>query len=620
MSSTVFQKKIVLIESQNSKVADGRDFEKRIEIAKPVWTFGSHSMNDSVYPEMELVHFQIAYQEDQWCICTERQDVYLDGVVASKTPLTHDGALSVGSRIWRVYLEAESQEQGLNIETASGSVSGLGTLLDAFTQVLENPDKEEATKDILQGGLAITEADEGILFSKPESLLQIVCSYPENVGEYSHSAVKAALEQQSAVIWSDSDSEQDDLTPIHSMVQKNISSILVAPLWEGTGERILGLLYLHRRSGKDAFSKQDAEVFQKIGQVLGAIMANNEQQQLQQQQLQDLQGKDGVSKAGGFVYCSEALDKQVQLAKKMAGNPVPILITGETGTGKEVMARWIHEQAQASRGKVFEEAPFVPINCGAIPENLIESELFGHEKGAFTGATTQKIGLFQQASGGTLFLDEIGELPMPLQVKFLRVLQEGTIRPVGGVQEIPVDVRIVAATHQDIEQKIQENLFREDLYYRLNLVHIHLPSLRERPEDIPVLATSFLNAAVTKFKLSATRLSSQASKSLLQYKWPGNVRELENKIQRACLHGENGVIEISDLGFTENIAQGEAEGYTLKSTKEKAEREAVTRALEASKANLTLAASILDVDRKVLRDVMTRLGIDKEDFKEKKKS
>jgi two-component system response regulator PilR (NtrC family) len=246
---------------------------------------------------------------------------------------------------------------------------------------------------------------------------------------------------------------------------------------------------------------------------------------------------------GQLIGKSAAMDRLRDLIKRVANATSSVLITGESGTGKEMVARALHFQSPRA------EEPFVVLNCGAIPENLIESELFGHVKGAFTGATAAKEGLFRAANGGTLFLDEVGELPPPLQVKLLRVLQDRKVRPVGGTAEVEVDVRVLAATNRDVESEVETGTFREDLFYRLNVIRIEVPPLRERPEDIPVLAAYFLqkHAALQGRRLA---FSPEAMRWLAQQPYAGNVRELENMVERGVTLAPGNTVNREDLGDT----------------------------------------------------------------------
>src|SRR5437773_1925921 len=247
---------------------------------------------------------------------------------------------------------------------------------------------------------------------------------------------------------------------------------------------------------------------------------------------------DSETELHGIVGASTKIQDVLRMISRLKDTHTPVLITGESGTGKELVARAIHYRGS------FAKRPFVAVDCGSLVPTLIESELFGYEKGAFTGAMKSKDGLFQSASGGTIFLDEIGELPMEMQAKLLRVLQEKEVRPVGSNQKVKVDVRVIAATNRDLETAYKAGEFRKDLYFRLNVVTLHLPSLRERKSDIPTLVHYFLD------KFAPGRLitiSSSAMKCMLQYEWPGNVRELENAVERAVALGSQDVLELHDL-------------------------------------------------------------------------
>jgi len=289
--------------------------------------------------------------------------------------------------------------------------------------------------------------------------------------------------------------------------------------------------------------------------------------------------------------------------------PLPVIIRGETGTGKEVIAKYIHKHSPRA------DKPFIAVNCGAIPEQLMESLLFGHAKGSFTGAIDNRKGFFEEADGGTIFLDEIGELPPNMQVKLLRVLQEKHITRVGDNREIPVNVRVISATHVDLEGAVKEKRFREDLYFRIQVMPVVLPPLRERGQDVVLLANEFLTRYSAEYGRGKYHLSRNAEKALLSYHWPGNVRELENRIQKALIQAVHGVVQPKDLGLDDTQAMVKESPRTLKEARETVEREVISRALKDSGANLTLAATILGIDRKVLREIMERIGLKKEDFK-----
>jgi len=290
--------------------------------------------------------------------------------------------------------------------------------------------------------------------------------------------------------------------------------------------------------------------------------------------------------------------------RKVATTDAPVLIIGESGTGKELVARAIH------RLSVHKAKPFIVINCGAIPENLMESELFGHEKGAFTGAHIQRKGRFEMADGGTLFLDEIGELPLNMQVKLLRFLQERVIERIGGRQQIEVDARIIAATNRDLKEAMKDGSFREDLYFRLGVILIALPPLREREGDKILLARAFLKRYADESRKNVKGFTDQAMDAIEQYNWPGNVRELENQIKRAVIMAEGPQVTPADLEM--EAPRSRYEGMALKDARAALEKELFTKAVARSGGNLTKAAMELGISRPTLYDLMDKYGIPKE--------
>ncbi len=300
---------------------------------------------------------------------------------------------------------------------------------------------------------------------------------------------------------------------------------------------------------------------------------------------------------------SKHIKKLRETIKKFARNQAPIFIEGESGTGKELVARQIH--AQGARA----DAPFIAVNCGAIPSELMESELFGHLKGSFTGAVSDNPGLFRAADGGTLFLDEIADLPLPMQVKLLRVIQEKSIRPVGSAEEQSVDVRIISASHKNLADLVEQGQFRQDLYYRINVIGIQVPPLRKRSEDVELLTRHILH------KLGQDNehhydIAQDALQALNQYEFPGNVRELENILERACAMSENGIISSADLHIPENTANNSRSGSLLDKTLE-LEAEELEKALVQNKWNQSAAARQLGITLRQLRYRCQKLGLTK---------
>jgi len=303
----------------------------------------------------------------------------------------------------------------------------------------------------------------------------------------------------------------------------------------------------------------------------------------------------------GLIAASPQMLKVCRGIERVATSDVSVLLTGESGTGKEVLAKALHKASPRADG------PFIAINCAAIPENLLESELFGHEKGSFTGAVKQSIGKIEVASGGTVFLDEIGDMPLPLQAKMLRFLQDRKIERIGGRRTIDVDVRIVSATNMDLTSAIAEAGFREDLYYRLNEIAFHIPPLNEREGDKILLANYYLQQLSGRYGKKKKQLSADAIAAIEAYDWPGNVRQLENKMKRAVVMAEGGAISTDDLDL--EPGEGEVVFPTLRQVRDQADLDLIKRALAATDNHVTNAARLLGVSRPTLYELMKSLNI-----------
>ena len=329
-----------------------------------------------------------------------------------------------------------------------------------------------------------------------------------------------------------------------------------------------------------------------------------------------------TSNSGQLVGESPSIQRLKETIQKLARSQAPVYISGESGTGKELVAKLIHELGPRA------QYPFVPVNCGAIPHDLIESELFGHKKGSFTGAVSDKPGLFQAANQGTLFLDEVAELPLQMQVKLLRAIQEKRVRPIGEQEEVAIDCRILSATHKNLAQLVEGGTFRQDLFYRINVIELAVPALRDRGADISLLTAHFLAKLSADIGIDEPRLDSEAENALLTYHFPGNVRELENILERAITLCENGIISVEDLrlpggGTPEPSAtagpaaaeklpedKGEQEG-PLQSYLDDVERQRILEALEKTRWNKTKAAKLLGISFRALRYRLEKLELDK---------
>ena len=338
----------------------------------------------------------------------------------------------------------------------------------------------------------------------------------------------------------------------------------------------------------------------KQDEVLLALRKAEERESLRRENAALRRQVREAASFGKMIGRSPAMEKVFRTIEKVAGYTTTVLVQGESGTGKELVARALHERSPRK------DKPFVAVNCGAIPEQLLESELFGHKRGAFTDAHSDKIGLFEAAHGGTLFLDELGELPLALQVKLLRVLQEGTIRPLGETKDKKVDVRVVAATVRVLSDEVDAGNFREDLYYRLNVLQVDVPPLRERKEDIPLLLEHFLERNNDRLGTSIKDVDAAARKLLLAYHWPGNVRELENVLERAVVLAEQDVLRPDDL--PERLHEGSdparvflASGeLSIKKMQRYMERTLIAKALEETGGNRTAASKLLEISHRAL--------------------
>ncbi len=409
---------------------------------------------------------------------------------------------------------------------------------------------------------------------------------PEQPIQASQTILRQVVAENVAVLSNDI-VEDEAYRAADSLVAPRVRSVLAAPM-EAQG-KLVGVLYLDASTPGVQFDAGLLQLILALGNIAGLAMENarhlewlgGENRRLQQELMAD----------HGMVGESQPMKAVLDFISRVAGRESTVLVWGESGTGKELVARAVH--ANSTRA----DKPFVAINCAAITETLLESELFGHEKGAFTGAVSQKKGKLEMAEGGTVFLDEVGELAVPLQAKLLRVLQEREFERVGGTRPIKVDIRLIAATNRDLKEASRAGSFRQDLFYRLNVVSVRMPALRERKEDIPLLANFFAVRFGEKVKRRVAGISPKARACLLRYQWPGNVRELENAIERAVVLGSTELIQVEDLpeSIVEETAEEGEPVTALHEGLRQAKKELIERAIEQAGGNYTEAAGILGV-------------------------
>ncbi|MBP9087955.1 MAG: sigma-54-dependent Fis family transcriptional regulator, partial [Kofleriaceae bacterium] len=381
----------------------------------------------------------------------------------------------------------------------------------------------------------------------------------------------------------------DEFASAKSVMRLKVSSVICVPLLDRG--RLLGLIYVGNDSIRELFQQDTMRAVTVFSAQASLIVANALLLNELRVDNKRLSEKLEQSRFGEIVGTSAPMQQVFRKVEKIASTDISVLITGETGTGKELIAREIHGRSPRA-GK-----PFVTINCGAIPENLLESELFGHVRGAFTGATANKLGKFQAADSGTLFLDEVGELQLELQVKLLRAIQERVVYRVGDTRPESVDIRILTATNRDLEKEIATGRFREDLYYRLNVVNLHLPPLRDRGDDVVVIARYMLSHYSKQYDSRVKGLSPNANVAIRKHSWPGNIRELENRIKKAIVLCESTVIGPDDLGLS---ADALPTILTLADAKDKFQRDYINDILALNNGNRTKTARDLGVDPRTI--------------------
>jgi Nif-specific regulatory protein len=416
----------------------------------------------------------------------------------------------------------------------------------------------------------------------------------------SRTITRQVVEQGIAILGADVASS-GDLRGVDSIVALNVRSLLCVPL--PAFERVIGCIYLDTTSLSNRFDEENLQLVAGIAAISAIALDNARRVQWLEQE--NLRLTTEINLDHNMVGESQRMKEIYQFLSRVAPADSTVLIEGESGTGKELAARAIHRNSARSA------KPFITINCAAIPEGLLESELFGHEKGSFTGAVSQKKGRLEVAEGGTVFLDEIGDMAPQLQVKLLRVLQEREFERVGGTRPIPVDVRVIAATNRDLKETVRTGGFRQDLYYRLNVVSLTLPALRERREDIPMLAEYFVVKCAKKCKVKPRRISPQAMACLLNYDWPGNVRELENAVERSLVLSLTDEIRPEDLpeSVLEKSAGDESSPGQYHAAVISLKKKLILDAIEQSKGSYTDAARILGVHPNYLHRLIRNLDL-----------
>jgi transcriptional regulator with GAF, ATPase, and Fis domain len=526
-------------------------------------------------------------------------DLTVNGKRRKKHRLVHEDVMKVGATelVFSLYDEPQATASTVDLEKTqrTAAVDSYRKLFEFSERLLAHYELAPLLESLMDSVIEITSADKGFLILLEGNELRVKVARNlrrENLADaleqLSDSIVDKVVKTRRPVIVSDALSDQEFKNAM-SVLNLKLSSVMCVPLTERGN--LLGCIYVGNSQVVRLFDEHHLEALTIFAAQASLLLRNallvNElklDNKLLSEKLENL-------RFGDIIGSCPAMQEVFRKVQKIATTDISVLITGETGTGKELIAREIHRRSARAKG------PFITINCGAIPENLLESELFGHVRGAFTGAVANKPGKFQAADGGTLFLDEIGEMPLNLQVKILRALQERVVVRVGETRPEAVDIRVLAATNRNLETEIKANRFREDLYYRLNVVNLHLPPLRDRGDDVLVIAKYLLHRYAQEFGGTVKGFSPNAIIAVKKFGWPGNIRQLENHIKKACVLADKALLGAEDLGLSADVLPAI---LPLADAKEQFQRDYINQILELNNGNRTKTARDLGVDPRTI--------------------
>ena len=586
---------------------------KTFVLHKPLTTVGRALGND-IAPTTETLgdtHAQIFFDGRDFNLeeVDKSGEILINNKKKRRARLVHGDRLSLGTAefVFSMFDEPhrsptpEGQTQGRNTMHQLG---GVRKLHEFSQQLMTMKNLDELLEVMLDVVLDITGAEKGLLLllddaysgsTNPSGKPVVRASrqvsrdaLATEGGAFSDSIVARVLETGKPVIVSDALTD-DQFRSSESVVALQLSSVMCAPLV--AQGHVTGVLYVGNDRVKGLFERSQLELLSIFASQASMILQNATLLQALRADKEKLTQELADKRFGEIIGVCPSMMEVFRKVQKVATTDISVLITGETGTGKELIARELHRRSNRENG------PFIVINCGAIPENLIESELFGHVKGAFTGAIASRPGKFQAADKGTLFLDEIGELPLNLQVKLLRALQERVVYRVGDSKPERVDIRVVAATNRVLEDEIRGGRFREDLYYRLNVVNIYLPALRERGDDVLIIAKALLSKFAEELHSAVRGFTPQALAAIRKSQWPGNIRQLENRLKKALVLCDKTLLGVEDMELEVNSERGI---LPLEKAKEEFQRKYVLEVLERNNGNRTQTARDLGVDPRTI--------------------
>ena len=561
-------------------------------IKKPLTTIGRKKGNDITLddPMVCPTHANLMRQGTSHIISlTDRSgELYVNGKRVRTATLSEGDVLLMG--VWQLtYTEDEPEE----VEEGGLSLDALQSLVDFSQEMMRDTTPDHLFSALLKAVVELTRAEKGFVIVLKDGARHLAASHNVDkekldMSRVSDSILNQVIKNRLPLIVSDA-VRDSRFGRAKSIVDLKLSSVMCMPLIYRNDQ--LGVIYLGNDSVTDLFTQRDLALLKVYSSQAGLIL--HHALMLNQLRLdnRNLRTRLEQSSQGEMLGTCTLMKQLFKVLRRVSPTDLSILILGETGTGKELVAREAHALSPR-RGQ-----PFVAINCGAIPENLLESELFGHKKGAFTGAVADKIGRIEAAGGGTLFLDEIGEMPMNLQVKLLRVLQERVIERVGELKPREIDIRVIAATNKDLEDLIKGGGFREDLFYRLNEITLALPPLRDRSEDIDLLSQYFLNKFRNQYNSNTRGFTNEALLAMKNYYWPGNVRELENRIKKAVIMSDRALLNPDDLGVA---GSEKREIKNLADAQEEFKVDYIRKVLELNNWNKAQTARDLGVDARTI--------------------
>ena len=584
-----------------------------VRLLRPLTTIGCSPEGDVCVENagLEATHAQIRRSDDAYTIVGMLRDMTVNGRREKQAVLSDGDVVRIGqlTMTFRAIDEA-ARPPDAEDRVRVGRGAATRETLSAFAHlhrfsvdVLSDAPTDRLVETLLDGAIELTRADKGFLVLIEDGMPVIRAarnvrqqSLDRAVAQLSDSILARVMATREPLLVDDALADEE-WSASESVVKLGLHSVLCVPLLDA-GE-VRGLLYVGNDRVVEVFDRSSLDLAQVFAAQASLLLGQRRRFEELTQERNALRTELDDMRLGSIVGTCDSMQEVFKRIRKVATTDISVLVTGETGTGKELVAREIHRCSRRSSG------PFVVINCGAIPEALLESELFGHVRGAFTGAVADKRGRFQLAHGGTLFLDEIGEMPLVLQVKLLRALQERVVTPVGATRDDAVDIRVVAATNRRLDEEVREGRFREDLYYRLDVVNVPLPALRERGEDIDLLARFFLGRAAKAVGRKFKGFSQAAQTAMRKYPWPGNVRELENRIRKATVLADGQLLGPEDLDIrTEDLE----EVLPLAEAKERFQRRYVQRVLERNGGNRTRAAKELGVDPRTVFRHLEKIG------------